>query len=229
MFSENAPLLVVALVTILLVALLANYLVYRRQERALQRAIKLQQLRIEAEKVLDSLSILNQIDCPKSARELLNQEVVRLLEQISRLKPEAGMLDQLRSQSDAGAGDSGTLNLENERAMKQAHGAIRFAIRFANHRRSIGALSALQCDELSNELQRFDYQIEIDTHLTIGKRLLDSDKPAVATTHFKQAKSFISRLHHQNPQRRELLEQVNDLIAQALPFGTQARKNDKAE
>ncbi|WP_133297380.1 hypothetical protein [Motiliproteus coralliicola] len=226
---ENAPLLVVVLVAILLVALLANYLVYRRQERALQRALKLKQLRLEAEKVLEALAVLNQIDCPKPARELLNQEVVRLLEQISRIKPEAGMLEQLRSQSDTIVGDSGSLNLENERAMKQAHAAIRFAIRFANHRRSIGALSSLQCDELSGELQRFDYQIEIDTHLGIGKRLLESDKPAVATTHFKQAKSFISRLHHQNPQRRELLEQVNELIAQALPFGTQARQQDKNE
>ena len=225
MFSDNAPLLMIILVTILVAALLANYLVHQQQERKLQRALLSKKLRIEAEKLLDALATLKQIDCPRAVIELLNQEVVAILDKISRLKPEAGMMEQLQSQTSNTAAQAESLNLENDRAMKQAHAAVRFAIRFVHQRRSSGALSSIKCDEISRELQWLDSKIEIDTHINIGKRLLETDKPAVATSHFKQAKAFIARLHHNDPNRPELMAQINDLIAEALPFGTQARQN----
>ncbi|MEH6471834.1 MAG: hypothetical protein V7752_11335 [Halopseudomonas sp.] len=222
MASENTSLLMISLVAILIIALLANYYVHQHQEQKLQRALLAKKLRFEAEKLLDALTILKQLQCPRSVIDLLNSEVAEILGKLNQLRPQSSVIEQIQSQIPMGTGESQSLNLENDSAMKKAHTAIHFAIRFAHQRRSHGALSGIKCDELSRELQWLDSKIEIDTHINAGKRLLESDKPAVATSRFKQAKTVIGRLPHKEPHRQELMTQINELIVQALPFGTQA-------
>ena len=228
MLSEQAPLLMVVLVTILVIALGANFYFHQQQERKLQRNLLSRKLKNEADKVLTALATLKQINCPPEALNVLNGEVASILTQLSRIKPESGIIDQIQSQTGINT-DPLALNLEHPDSMKKAHESIRFAIRFMHQRRSLGALSALKCEEICRELQWLDSQIEIDTHMNAGKRLLESDKAAVATSRFKQAKNFIAKLPHNDARRPTLMIEVNELIAQALPFGTEALKKNNPD
>tara|TARA_R110001583_G_scaffold24026_3_gene88065 strand:+ start:2989 stop:3687 length:699 start_codon:yes stop_codon:yes gene_type:complete len=220
MSSENSTVLVICLVAILLIALLVNYYVHQMQQQKLQRTLLVKKLRFEAGHILDALATLKQLQCPAEAIALLNKGVIEILEKLTRLKPQSGMIEQIQSQIPTAAGQQQSLNLENDSAMKKAHSAIRFAIRFVHQRRSLGALSGIQCDEITKQLQWLDSKIEIDTHIELGNRLLSNDKKAVAISKFKQAKGVIARLPHKNPQKTELMTEINQRIAQALPFAT---------
>ncbi len=222
MSLENSPVLVISLVAILLIALLINYFVHQQQEQRLQRALLAKKLRTGAGQLLDALTTLKQLSCPKTVIDLLNNEAVRMLDKLAQLSPQSGVIEQLQSQTPTGTGHAQSLNLENDSAMKKAHSAIRFAVRFIHQRRSLGGLSSIQCDELSKELIWLDSKIEIDTHMDSGKRLLDSDKPAVAISRFKLAKNVIARLPYKDSHRQQLMTDINQLIAQTLPFGTAA-------
>ncbi|MEH6822886.1 MAG: hypothetical protein V7629_03105 [Motiliproteus sp.] len=222
MSLENSPVLVISLVAILLIALLINYYVHQQQQQRLQRALLAKKLRTGAGQLLDALTTLKQLSCPKTVIDLLNDEAVRMLGKLAQLSPQSGVIEQLQSQTPMGSGQLQSLNLDNDSAMKKAHSAIRFAVRFIHQRRSLGGLSSIQCDELSKELLWLDSKIEIDTYMDTGKRLLNSDKPAVAISRFKQAKYVIARLPHKDPHRPRLMAEINQLIAQTLPFGTSA-------
>lgn len=220
MSPANTSLLIITLVSILLIAMSANYYIYQQQERNRQRSMLAKKLRHDAEQLLDTLTILKQLQCPKSVIDLLNNEVVDMLGKIAQLKPQSGVIEQLQSQIPIAPEQPQNLNLDNENAMKQAHSAIRATIRFIHQRRSLGALSSIKCDEFTQALQWLDSKIEIETHTDTGKRLLNSDKPVLAISRFKLAKHAIARLPYKEPQRQILMEEINQLIAQTLPFGT---------
>ncbi len=222
--TNNTALLTTSLIVILLLALLANYYIHKQQQLRLQRALMARKLKHEMEQVLNALATLKQLDCPASVIGLFNNYVMNSLAKLSRLNPEQGMIEQLRSQTGIIAEQTTVLNLEHQAAMKQAHSAIRFAIRFSHQRRNAGDISSIQCSEISSQLQWLDSKIEIDTHINAGKRLLENDKPAVATSRFKHAKTVIAHLPRRDPRRQELITEINQLIAQALPFSTEAMK-----
>jgi len=222
MSSQNTTLLLISLVSILLIALLVNYFIYQQQERTRQRSILAKKLRYDAGQLLDTLSTLKQLQCTQPVIDLLNNEVVEMLSKLAQLSPKSTMIEQIQSQIPMAAEDAGSLNVENDSSMKKAHAAIRFAIRFVHQRRSLGGLSSIKCDEISRELQWLDSKIDIDTHIAVGKRLVSSDKAVLATSRFKLAKNVIARLPHKDPRRQELLNEINELIAEALPFATPA-------
>lgn len=220
--SENASVLVISLVAILLIALLINYYAHQQQEQRLQRALLAKKLRFEAGQLLDALATLKQLSCPKTVIDLLSDMAVRMLGKLAYLCPQSGVIEQLQSQTPMGSEHSLGFNLENDSSIKKAHSAIRFAVRFVLQCRNQGELSSIKYDEISKELLWLDSKIDIDAHMNAGKRLLKSDKPAVATSRFKQAKNVIARLPHKNPHRQQLMSEINQLIAQTLPFGTAA-------
>lgn len=220
MVTNDTAILTASLVIILILALLANYYIYKQQQRKLQRALMSRKIKHEMEQILDVLATLKRLPCPATVINLLNEHVVKGLAKLNRLKPETGMIGQLQSQTGVLADSNAPLNLEGEKAMRQAHSAIQFTIRFCYQRRNAGDISALQCNEASTQLQWLDSQIEIETHINSGKRLLENDKLAVAVSRFKHAKTFIIRLSAKNPHRQELIIEINKLIAQALPFST---------
>ncbi|MFT5722712.1 MAG: hypothetical protein ACI9W6_003047 [Motiliproteus sp.] len=220
MSEENSSLLLLSLVAILVIALSVNYSIYQRQERNRQRAILVKKVRYDAEQLLETLSILKHLQCPKPVLALLNNEVVDILARLARLKPQSGVIEQLQSQIPRAPEQPQSLDLENASTLKKAQNAIRITIRFIHQLRSRGALSSLKCDELSKELQWFSSKIEIDTHTDAGTQFLKSDKAVLAVSRFKLAKGIIARLSHKEPKRQILMDEINQLIAEASVFGT---------
>ncbi|MEH6651289.1 MAG: hypothetical protein V7707_14780 [Motiliproteus sp.] len=220
----NTATITVSLMIILIIALLVNYYFHQLQERKRQRALLARKIKSETEKILEALTTLNQLQCPAAVIKLFNDEVVKAITKLNNLNPEVDMIEQIESQNRVAGNPTESLNLENDRSMKQAHVAIRFAIRFVHKRRSVGELSSILCDEYSAQLQWLDSKIEIDTHIGAGKRMLENDKPAVAISRFKHAKSVIAHLPPRDPRRQDLVDEINQLIAQALPFSTNEMK-----
>ncbi|MFT6915962.1 MAG: hypothetical protein ACJAWL_002279 [Motiliproteus sp.] len=220
MSSENNALLLLSLVALLLIALSVNYVIYQQQERHRQRFILAKKIRRDAELLLDTLRTLKQLQCPKPVIELLNNEVVDMLGKLARLNPQSGVIEQLQSQIPRAPEQAQSLDLKNDSTLKSAQNTIRFTLGFIQRRRSLGAVSRLKCNELSRELQWLSSEIEIETHTETGKQLLKSDKAVLAVSRFKLAKSIIAHLSHKEPRRQILMDEINQLIAQATVFGT---------
>ncbi len=226
MLPLNTTFLPSILISALIIAMLLYYFFNRQQQRGLQHALTAQHLKQQAAQLLNALAILKQLECPATLNELLNQEALQLLTQIDRLNPAIGLIEKLHKQSRIGAVPQQRIHLDSDRSLQKAQLAIRFAGHYIRQRRNSGSIPKAAYDEARRQLQWLDGKTLIDTHIKIGKRLLDNNKPIVATRRFRRAKTAIGRLSS-TPYRQQRMSQVNQLIEQSITLGSEQSRRHR--
>ncbi len=214
---------------LLLLALGGNYYLHRREVLEKARKQLIQKIKTETEQILSALITLKQINCDPRVIEFLSNHSAHQLERMRALDPESGLMEQLTGPTaNNSKGSTPPPPILSKRAINNAQNNIRYTGTLLQQLTNDGKIPPAVYGELRREMIWQYCKVEIDAHLTMGKKMLNSKKISIAASHFKQARSTLSRVSSKDPRRIEVLAEIDDLAKQATPFRIAFDQQDPA-
>ncbi|WP_210394868.1 hypothetical protein [Motiliproteus sediminis] len=193
-----------------------NYYYHQREQQERLRQQRSRQLKKEIQQTVDALTALRTVETPAEILSLLSDHSAQLIGQLAKLNPASGVIDQLRSQNNAPATQQPpAVGLHS---VKLVQSAIRVALTIMRRQQQHGRLTPLQLAEHSKELAWLHSASEANIYINEGRRLLENDKRALAISHFKHAKTLISKVSSKEQRRQPKLVEINQLLDDANPF-----------
>ncbi len=204
---------------LLLCALGGNFYLHRKEALEKSRKQLIQNIKIETEQILSALITLKQIHCDPRVIEFLSSHSAHQLERMRTLDPNSGLMEQLTGPTASNSkGSTPAPPILSKRAISHAQSNIRYTGTLLQQLTNDGKIPPAIYGELRREMIWQYCKVEIDAHMNMGKKMLNSKKISVAASHFKHARSTLSRISSKDPRRNEILAEIDELAKQATPF-----------
>ncbi|MCW8885677.1 MAG: hypothetical protein OQK12_10560 [Motiliproteus sp.] len=226
MNPDNQIVLIVLLMAVLITALAINYYFHRRQEAENTRRLKSRQIKSQIERVLDVLTVLKQTSCNPQLISTLADHSVDLIAELKRLNPASDLAEQLQGNT-AVATDT-PLVIHSDHGIKHAQADIRSGTQILVDLKKSGRLTPLQFSEFNQELNWIHCLVEADAHIEHGNKLLEGNKTSVAISHYRQAKTALTKLGGKDGRKEQKLEQIKKLILDADPIRIDKSADNKS-
>lgn len=213
MNDEKHILIIVTLLMILVLALVINYVIYKRQEAAQQRRLKARKIQGMLPDLLECLRVLKQTECSSGITQLMEKYASELLDEMAKLSASPALLNKLQNSS--ATNETNTTNAPIQ--PKQVQLAVSKTMTVVQNFQKNNQITLQQLMQFTVELKTTQLLFDIDNLLNLSEKAIIDKKIAVAKGSLRTIKAMLLKIPDNDPRKEKLNNRTNKVSKDVEP------------